>query len=83
MPRPPRQGRYGLDPREEHAKEELVRDVRPLWTRLHDALLERPGFLATMLFGTGCMLLCPVASSLLLPLLLGLSLTRAFASHSD
>ncbi len=83
MPRPPRQGRYGLDPREEHAKEELVRDVRPLWTRLHDALLERPGFLATMLFGTGCMLLCPAASSLLLPLLLGLSLRRRFASRFD
>ncbi len=83
MPRRPRQARYGLNPSEEHAKEELVRDIRPLWVRLHDALLERPGFLAAMLAGMGAMLLCPAASPVLLPLLLGLALRRRFACRFD
>lgn len=62
------QGYYGIDPRQEHQKEEIIRDIRPMGKQLSDAIMEREGFAFAGGMCAVAMLVEPALFLVLLPI---------------
>lgn len=83
MPFRARKGYYGVDRTQEHSREEVIRDIRPVSSRFFGALLGQDGYAAAVCAAMGLMAFEPASAFLVLPLLALLCLCRRAAVSRD
>lgn len=83
MPFRAHKGYYGVDRVQEHSREEVIRDIRPVSSRFFGALLGQGGYAAAFCAAMGLMAFEPATAFPVLPLLALLCLCRRVAVSRD
>lgn len=83
MPFRAHKGYYGVDRVQEHSREEVIRDIRPVSSRFFGALLGQGGYAAAFCAALGLMAFEPATAFPVLPLLALLCLCRRVAVSRD
>ena len=83
MPFRAHKGYYGVDRVQEHSREEVIRDIRPVSSRFFGALLGQDGYAAAVCAAMGLMAFEPASAFPVLPLLALLCLCRRVAVSRD
>lgn len=83
MPFRAHKGYYGVDRVQEHSREEVIRDIRPVSSRFFGALLGQGGYAAAFCAALGLMAFEPATAFPVLPLLTLLCLCRRVAVSRD
>lgn len=83
MPFRAHKGYYGVDRVQEHSREEVIRDIRPVSSRFFGALLGQGGYAAAFCAALGLMAFEPATAFPVLPLLALFCLCRRVAVSRD